>query len=218
MGRMLKAIFFDFDGLMVDTEGVSFAAWEELYAKEGLVLTAEEYCGCVGSTYEGFDPRAALRERAGLETSLEALGEAWQERQEERVRALRPNPGVVELLDLAERRGLKKLIGSSSEPEWLERLLPQLGLEGRFDAVITRCDGLRAKPWPDIYERCLAVAGVEPEEAVVLEDSRHGAMAALKLGIPVVVVPNAVTVHSTFPEGVVRMKTLHEVADWVARR
>lgn len=208
---MLRAIIFDFDGLLIDTERVSFEAWAAIFAEHGQDLDPAEYGGCVGSTYAGFDPRHALRERAGLTIPAEDLHVLWERRQDETVRALRANPGATEVIAFARSHRLRIAVGSSSEPEWLDRLLPQIGLEKSFDAVVTRCGPLRAKPHPDIFEECLRRLGVAPDEAVVLEDSPHGITAARAAGIEAFAVPNSVTRHLRFPENTPQLASLDAI-------
>lgn len=208
---MLRAIIFDFDGLLVDTERVSFEAWEAIYAEHGQRLDPAEYGGCVGSTYAGFDPRHALRERAGLDLSADDLHVLWERRQEERVRALTANPGATEVIAGARSHDLKLAVGSSSEPDWLERLLPQIGLDTAFDIVVTRVPPLRAKPFPDIFLECLRRLGVEASEALVLEDSPHGVTAARAAGIEALAIPNTVTRHLEFPGNTPKLDSLYDV-------
>ena len=104
-------------------------------------------------------------------------------------------PGVLELLDQAEEAGILLAIGSSSGYLWISTLVDGLGIKERFDTIVTFDDVELAKPAPDIYLKVLENLGVAPENALVLEDSVNGALAARRAGIRVVAVPTSISAH-----------------------
>jgi HAD superfamily hydrolase (TIGR01509 family) len=120
-------------------------------------------------------------------------------------------PGVRELLDAAHRRELRVGIGTGSTVSTLERRLGRHGVFERFDAIVTRADVLHGKPAPDIYIEVARRLRARPEACLVLEDSAIGCEAALAAGMRVVACPSVVTAHCTFPTGVRRVQSLHEV-------
>jgi HAD superfamily hydrolase (TIGR01509 family) len=188
----VKGLLFDFDGLIVDTESPSLAAWRWVYEQHGQELTLERWSAAVG-TIGGFDAAAHLRELAGeplrhdvLDRRLDhelMLGEA---------EALRP--GIAEYLADAERLGLRKAIVSSASRGWIDRHLGRLERLHGWDAIVTADgDPARAKPRPTLYVEALDLLALEPAEAVAFEDSPNGIRAARAAGIYCVGVPNPVT-------------------------
>ncbi|HEX3464519.1 MAG TPA: HAD-IA family hydrolase [Candidatus Elarobacter sp.] len=187
----LRALLFDFDGLVLDTESTEFRAWSELYERHGHTFELERWAAAIG-TLQGFDPEEHL---ASLGTVLEA--EALQERERRNLdlcdlEAVRP--GVAELLDAAERRGIATAIVSSSSDGWIARHLDARGLSDRFGTIAcANGDTKRAKPRPTLYLEALERLRVRAGEAVAFEDSPNGVAAAKAAGIFCVAVPNPIT-------------------------
>ena len=185
----LRALLFDFDGLLLDTEGAELRSWTELYELHGHDFPLERYHSNIGTISGGFDPIAHLAE----------LGIAVdQAERHERDLALcdleELRPGVAELLDEAEQRGLARAIVSSSTESWIDRNLRHRNLLDRFDAIVcANGDVARAKPQPTLYLEAVERLRVGADEAVAFEDSPNGIAAAKAAGIFCVAVPNAVT-------------------------
>jgi HAD superfamily hydrolase (TIGR01509 family) len=127
--------------------------------------------------------------------------------------------GTKELLLEAKAAQLKLAIASSSDFDWVSGWTQQLEIFGLFDAFATRYEVERVKPDPALFLLALHKLNLEPQEAVVIEDSPNGAKAALAAGIRCVVVPNSVTRNLEFPSGVVRLESLAGVtlADLASR-
>ena len=104
-------------------------------------------------------------------------------------------PGVESLLGQASAAGVPAAIASSSTYSWVDQHLRRLGLGGRFDPIVTRDDVSDAKPSADLYVAVCELLGVEPDEAVALEDSANGIRAAKDAGLYCIVVPNRITTH-----------------------
>ncbi|MGA3036079.1 MAG: HAD-IA family hydrolase [Vulcanimicrobiaceae bacterium] len=189
--KNLRALLFDFDGLLIDTESAEFRAMCELYEQHGHVLDLATWSRAIG-TIGGFDPAEHLRS-LGSAPAAEAF-----EEQKRRVLELCELedflPGVDALLDIASSRGLLTCIVSSSSREWIEgHLRRRSGLE-RFDAIVcANGDPARAKPRPTLYLEALETLDVHADEAMAFEDSPNGIAAAKAAGIYCVAVPNPVT-------------------------
>jgi HAD superfamily hydrolase (TIGR01509 family) len=206
--RTTKALLFDFDGLLIDTEGPSYQAWVEVYDRHGHELPLETWSAAVG-TIGGFDPADHL---AGLGVALdeEAL-DARRKRDLDLCDVEELRPGVAELLDEADRRGIPAAIVSSSSEEWIERHLDRRDLLDRFVAVIcANGDEERAKPRPTLYLEALDRLGVSAAEAVAFEDSPNGVAAAKAAGIYCVAVPNGVTGTLDLSAADLIVASLHE--------
>ena len=188
----VRALLFDFDGLIVDTESPALAAWRWAYEQHGQELTLERWSAAIG-TIGGFDAVAHLRELTG-----EPLRHAVLDRRIDHELTLGEaevlRPGIAEYLADAERLGLRKAIVSSASRDWIDRHLRRLERVHGWDAIVTADDDpRRAKPRPTLYLEALDVLGVAAEEAVAFEDSPNGVRAARAAGIFCVGVPNPVT-------------------------
>jgi putative hydrolase of the HAD superfamily len=194
----MRALIFDFDGLIVDTESAIYEAWRELYFHHGHDLPLSTYVQCVGSTFSTYDPMAALE-------SLTGAPVLWEEvlpRKDARIRELQKEldtmPGIRTLLMEAERQGIPCAIASSSQRIHVEGWLDRTGIMDAFTLIRTRDDVARAKPAPDLFLAAAAGLGLDPAETLVLEDSSNGLLAARAAGAPCVIVPSPVTRGSDF--------------------
>jgi HAD superfamily hydrolase (TIGR01509 family) len=156
-------------------------------------LSLEAWASAIGAGRDTFHAEVWLERCLGKPVAPEPLWAAQERREMELVKGLRPLPGVEEMLSEARALGLKLAVASSSDRAWVSGHLDRLGLESYFQALVTADDVRRLKPDPEIYLRALATLEVEPEEAMALEDSPNGVLAARRAGIPCVAVPNAVT-------------------------
>lgn len=184
----MRAVVFDMDGLMFNTEDVYTLVGEELLRRRGFEFTAE-----LKSQMMGMQPQPSF------EMMIRSCGlrETWQELAAESNRLfleflggrLRFMPGLAELLTALERAGIPKAIGTSSCRELVMACLRPFGLEERFAFVLTAEDIARGKPNPDIYLKAAERFGVAAGEMLVLEDSHNGCVAAAAAGAYVVAVP-----------------------------
>ena len=189
----VRALLFDFDGLIVDTESPSFAAWRWIYEEHGQELNLESWSPAIG-TVGGFDALGRLEELVGRPLERDVVRARKLERELTLVEAEGLRPGVAEYLADAERLGLRTAIVSSSSREWIDRHLRRLERVYGWDAIVTADgDRARAKPSPVLYLEALARVGVGAAQAIAFEDSPNGVRAARAAGIYTVAVPNAVT-------------------------
>lgn len=190
---MLRALIFDFDGLIVDTESPAYQSWQEIYAEHGCALALGEWASAIGAAAGTFDVFAHLEAAIGRPVEREAILARRQARKLQ-LTAFRPLlPGVRCYLQDARALGLKLGVASSSSREWVAGNLERLGILGAFDCLSCREDAERAKPHPDLYEHALARLGLRPDEAIALEDSPNGVTAAKGAGLCCVAVPNVIT-------------------------
>jgi HAD superfamily hydrolase (TIGR01509 family) len=192
---VIRAVVFDFDGTILDTEAPVFTAWVEAWAEHGVALELAEWSGSIGGL-DLFDPYDELVARAaGPIPPREEFQVRRRARRDELLHAESPRPGVLAWLDEAVERGLGLAIASSSPPDWVERHLTRLGLRDRF-AHVACCDGVvPPKPEPVSYRTACERLGVEPHEAIAVEDSPHGVAAAKGAGLFTVAVPHGLTVE-----------------------
>jgi len=191
---MIKALLFDFDGLILDTETPEVMAWQQVYERYGVEFPVQLWGKIVGGNgYKDFDPVAYLSEKTGYSVDPELMRADKRVRDRELVSYQAVLPGVMDYITSAQARGLRLAIASSSNHGWIDPHLQRLGLWDSFDAVICIEEGQRAKPNPDIFLKALEALDVRPEEALVFEDSPNGITAAKAAGIRAIAVPNPIT-------------------------
>jgi HAD superfamily hydrolase (TIGR01509 family) len=192
----IKALLFDFDGLILDTETPEFQVWQTIYREYGHELAAEQWGQIVGGFgISDFDAAKHLKELVGDGLNADEL-RARHRSESDALTLLQPVlPGVVNYLDEARRLELRLAIASSSLHSWVDTHLVRLGLADRFEAIICADDVSpgRTKPNPDLFLRALDVLGLSAAEAIVFEDSPNGVKAARAAGVFVVAVPNPMT-------------------------
>ncbi len=208
---MINTLIFDCDGLIVDTEGPEYQTWRELFQAYNTDLQLADWVQCVGGD-GGFDPYVQLEQQIGRPIDRDAVRVQRRGRMKELLEGMPVLPGVVDYLDAAERRGMKLAVASSSGRDWVEGHLARLGLIHRFDAICTRDDVPRVKPDPALYLLAAEAVGVPAQQALVLEDSRNGLLAAKAAGARCVVVPNGVTGGLNFDEADYRLTSLAEMS------
>ncbi len=216
---MIRALVFDFDGLILDTEGPIFLAWQEAFEAHGCTpLTVAEWAEEIG-TVGGLDVMAAMRERATRPIDEPAMHATRRARAEELIGREIVRPGVHAWLDDADASGIPAAIASSSAPEWVETHLARLGLGARFAHVACRGAGARAKPAPDTYLAACEALGVAAIDALAIEDSPHGIRAAKDAGLWCLAVPHAITEPLDLSAADVRLRSLADasLADVVAQ-
>jgi len=189
---MIRALVFDFDGLILDTEGPEFLTWQEIYEDFGCTLSFEAWAVSIG-TVGGFDPYAELEAQLGHPVDRDEIRLRRRRRNQELLANEPIRPGVAEYLDAARRLGMRIGIASSSPRDWVAGHLSRLGLIERFDCVRCSDDVSRVKPDPELYQSALAALSVAPAESIALEDSPNGVVAAKSAGMYCVAVPNALT-------------------------
>ncbi len=204
----LRALLLDFDGLILDTESSCFAAWQALFEEHGHVYSLADYLVIVGTTNAARDPALLLSARTGRAHDRETLRLRLRELEHARNHALVPLPGVIDLLDQARRLGLRLAVASSSSRPWVEGHLREQGLFDRFEVLVNRSETLRPKPEPDIYLEALRLLGLRADEALAIEDSYNGSLAAKRAGLRCVAVPNEITRTQDFSHVDLRLDTL----------
>lgn len=190
---MIKALIFDFDGLILDTEMSSFQTWQEIYEEHDCQLPFSTWAICIGGSTELFDPFEYLEQQIGRPVLREEIRLRRRLRHVQIVEEQPVLPGVEDYMLSAKRLGLKIGLASSSRHEWVDSHLTRLGLIDYFDSIKCFDDVKQSKPDPELYLAVLDALGVHGREAIALEDSPNGVIAAQQAGIYCVVVPNPVT-------------------------
>ncbi len=191
---MIRALVFDFDGLIVETETPALVSWQEIFREYGQELTHERWEENVGRG-ERIDIVGLLEQLSGRSLDAKALTARRRARHVEMVEAQPILPGVLRCIADARDLGFRLAVASSSSRRWVAGHLERIGLARHFDAVRCRDDadvGV-GKPDPAVYLAALRALGVGADEAIAFEDSPRGVQAARNANIFVVAIPNDVT-------------------------
>ena len=212
MLKPIRAVIFDFDGLIVDTESTGYHTWREIFAEHGHELPVELYAQVVGTDFNtSYDPRRDLEERTGRAFDWEAVEVQRKTRERDLRKHLQLLPGVADRLQEADALGLRIAIASSSPRTWIDSWMDQLGLHDHFHHISTVDDTGKVKPDPSLFLHAAEKLGVSTEEAVIFEDSLNGLRAALAAGIRCVVAPGPMTRHLDFEGAWKRVESLAHV-------
>jgi HAD superfamily hydrolase (TIGR01509 family) len=191
--KMIQAVIFDFDGLILDTEVPEFQTWQEIYQAHGCELALEVWATGLGTSVDAFNPYTHLEAQAGCPIDREAIQQLRRQRYHELLGAKVVLPGVREYIAEAKRLGLQLGVASSSSREWVVGHLTELGLSAYFDCIKCRDDVQRVKPDPALYLAVVEAFALQPSQAIALEDSPNGIAAAKRAGLFCVAVPNPLT-------------------------
>ena len=206
-----RAIIFDMDGVLVDSEPLFLNAINRLLIQEGVtpVSEAENQEFLIGTTIEETWRQLKLRR------PLPLTAETYMDRYDGIVREvmmqeLAPQPGVRELIAACRQRGLPKAVASSSRHIWVDLKLAAIGLTGAFDLVLGGDDVIHGKPEPDIYLKAAAGLGLPPEQCIAIEDSPIGIAAAVAAGTCTIAVRTDYTRHLDVSQAHAILETLED--------
>lgn len=194
---MLKALIFDFDGVILDTETPEVLVWQSIYKEHGFELPVDEWEKTIGGYgISNFDAAEHLSHLSHGRLDPVSSRVTYRKKADQIINANPIMPGVVSMIEQAKDNGLQVAIGSSSSHSWVDAHAKRLGIFDCFDLIICQDDVLpgRTKPNPDIFLKALDQLNVKKDAAVVFEDSPNGVLAARRAGIFVVGVPNPLTV------------------------
>lgn len=208
MGK-IKAIIFDCDGTLIDSEEAHFLAWKHAFAQQGSDLKLHDYLPYVGKASNllaeifgqqyGINPLHIFKDKVGHYHTLQAKG-------------LPPIQSTIDffhqLIEARERLGIKIGLASAATKEEIAVNLKTLGIEHHFDIILSGQADLTEysdpegvnKPKPYIYLHAAKVLGLSPSECVVVEDSYIGVSAGVSAGCLTVAVPNPFTSHQDFSQ------------------
>lgn len=208
----MRAVLFDMDGLMFDTEQLSTEGWLYAARERGWPITAESVARMRGMNVS--DGRALFKKLFGDAVDYEQARALRQDyiQKSIRVNGVPVKPGLRELLDALRERGIPASVATATSRASAESHLRSTGVLAAFDARVFGDEVVHSKPAPDIF--LLAAARLEraPETCMVLEDSPNGIRAAHAAGcIPVMVPDLTPCTPDLEPLCAACVKSLHEV-------
>lgn len=187
---MIRAVIFDLDGTLIDTEKYYRILWPKALAEFGYSMTDEQALSMrsLGRPFAS----AKLKEWFGEDLDYAKVRQRRREMMEECLErdGIQKKPGAKELLERLRRAGITTAIATATDPERTSRYLEMTGLAGCFDKVISAVMVTEGKPSPQIYLYTCGQLGLRPEECMAVEDSPNGVLSAYRAGCRVVMVPD----------------------------
>ncbi|MBU0530182.1 MAG: HAD family phosphatase [Candidatus Aenigmatarchaeota archaeon] len=175
---MIRAVIFDMDGVVSDTQDIHARAEAEILNRHGVDITPEE----INKTFAGRRPSEffqQLFDENGIDgDAAHVAAEKWDKVIQLAEESVDPMPGAVQLITELAENGFKLAVASSSNTEFVRLVLSKLDLLDKFQAVVTGDDVKKGKPDPEPFLLAASRIGVKPEEAVVIEDGVSGMIAA----------------------------------------
>ncbi|MRM90958.1 HAD family phosphatase [Faecalicatena contorta] len=187
---MKKAVIFDMDGLMIDSERLTWEGYQKECLSRGYEMTLDFYMLMLGHPMAAV--RKMMREHFGDSFPMEEIIHCVHDRMEFLFSAegVPKKPGLMEILRFTKENRYLTMVATSSDRARVERILRYAEIEAYFDDIICGDEVVHGKPSPDIFLNGCNKLGVRPEEAYVIEDSEMGILAAHRAGIAVICVPD----------------------------
>ncbi|WP_059104814.1 HAD family hydrolase [Shouchella shacheensis] len=217
MTNQLELVIFDMDGLMFNTEWIGHLAWERVAEELGFSYSIDVHKSLLGKNHGGIV--RTLKDRYGEEASVEQWLEANHRMRETIIQengTVEKKPGLDELLAYLLNRNLKIAVASSSNRDHVIKNLEMEGIRDYFDVIVGGDQVIESKPNPEIFLLACEKAGTGAKEAIVLEDSYNGFLAAKEAGIPLFFVPDlleATDEVNNLSAGV--FESLHDVKTYI---
>lgn len=213
---MIKAIIFDMDGLMIDTEKLAFEGYQHVLAKNGLTMSLTFYKSLLGKPIAGISE--LIYEEYGkdfdIENTIKEIHDYMDDVFENKGVPLKK--GLLELLKYLKKHDYKTIVATSSKRHRVDHILELAGLNPYFDDSICGDEVSKGKPNPEVFLKSCEKLGVKTYETLVLEDSEAGINAAYSAAIKVICIPDLKYPEPEFIEMTYKiMNDLLEVRDFL---
>lgn len=210
-----QAVIFDFDGLMIDSEGIALRVWQELAAVYGREMTNEINHHLIGKAP---DVGATLvRNQLGLSISPEDLRQTyWEMRTIRMCIEAQPAEGLETLIQYLDGRHLHLGVASNSPTDYVVQVLEAIKLRSWFGTVIGSDQVAHGKPEPDVYLQTARLMGCKPDETLAIEDSPTGVTAAVQAGMTCYAIPNPELIGQDFSMAHMKFNSISELHEHLA--
>lgn len=210
-----KAVLFDHDGTLVESEGRHFALWNQVLAPYGFALTLAQY----KDFYAGVptDSNAAdLVERFGVKEAPQVLARLKNESAQAylQANAFPLMPGVRESIAQLQAAHLRMGVVTGARAYAINATLRSHDLAAAFETVVSADDVVYSKPAPDCYLLALQRMGLQANETVAFEDTEHGVAAAIAAGLACVAIPTEMSAGHNFSAATVTLPSMQDAVRW----
>ncbi|EOW1883931.1 HAD family hydrolase [Enterococcus hirae] len=215
-----KAVIFDMDGLLFDTEIVYYEASQMVADQMGFPYDKELYLKYLGvSDEEVWANYHQIFASFGENNVQKFINDAYEETiRRFSLGAVQLKPGVIELLDFLEEHRIPKVVASSNQRHIIELLLEKNQLTNYFETIVSAENVKRAKPDPEIFLLAHEYLGTKKQETLVLEDSKNGILAAASAEIPVIMIPDLLVPSEDLQQKTLAvLSSLHEVPGYLKK-
>lgn len=215
-----KAVIFDMDGLLFDTEIVYYEASQMVADQMGFPYDKELYLKYLGvSDEEVWANYHQIFASFGKNNVQKFINDAYEETiRRFSLGAVQLKPGVIELLDFLEEHRIPKVVASSNQRHIIELLLEKNQLTNYFETIVSAENVKRAKPDPEIFLLAHEYLGTKKQETLVLEDSKNGILAATSAEIPVIMIPDLLAPSEDLQQKTLAvLSSLHEVPGYLKK-
>ena len=215
-----KAVIFDMDGLLFDTEIVYYEASQMVADQMGFPYDKELYLKYLGiSDEEVWANYHQIFASFGKNNVQKFINDAYEETiRRFSLGAVQLKPGVIELLDFLEEHRIPKVVASSNQRHIIELLLEKNQLTNYFETIVSAENVKRAKPDPEIFLLAHEYLGTKKQETLVLEDSKNGILAAASAEIPVIMIPDLLAPSEDLQQKTLAvLSSLHEVPGYLKK-
>lgn len=180
---MLKAVIFDMDGVIVDSDRMIYELEQVMFKDLGIEVSAEDHLAFVGMTAQNF--WRAVADKYGLKQSVEELLDDFVKKTYDyfEMCEIEPMDGLLSFLEDLRAHGVKVALASSGEPKRIGLIMKRLGLDEVFSARVTADDVVHGKPDPEVFLKAAEKLGVAPADCAVIEDAKLGVDAANSAGM-----------------------------------
>ena len=181
---MIQTVIFDMDGVIIDSEPVYFKIDKQMFEELNIAVSFEEHCTYVGTSSQNMWD-AIIKKHGIPDHPGELMRKEYDLYLEHLVNAndLQPIDGVMELINGLHENNFKLILASSSRMEVIDIILKKFKLSDLFIAKVSGSELAHSKPHPEIFLRSAQLAGSEPKECIVIEDSKNGVAAAKAAGM-----------------------------------
>ena len=187
---MIKAIIFDMDGLMIDSERVTFECYQEILKGMNLTMDEEFYKTLLGKPLKGIYQRFydVYGNDFPIEDVIKDVHALMAKRFE--TEGVPIKTGLKSLLEYLKENNYKTIVATSSNRDRVDTILSQAQITDYFDDSICGDEVTKGKPNPEVFLKSCQKLGVNVDEAIVLEDSEAGIQASYDAGIKVICIPD----------------------------